>query len=165
MAVTAECNTFSSSRESYNSDIYRWMLSTPLLCLLRLKAIFQCQTGSYALSLHGAGRVKCEPFVCFQIDLFLWQTALDGTWLFNLCDAAATCEFTALLGFSVTHAQLLDTSAGGYFLVWQSVGLQDALFFLCVCSKGDNHVCVLWHEPSLESLKNATMIKRQLYFK
>lgn len=63
-----------------------------LFFLFRLKTIFQCQTGLSTFSLHGTDWVKSEPFVCFQIDPFLWQTTLDGTWLFNLGNAAATYE-------------------------------------------------------------------------
>lgn len=128
-------------------------LSAVLLCLFRLKAIFQCQTGLCALSLYGAGRVKCEPFVCFQIDPFLWQTALDGTWLFNLSNAAATCErvYGSVEAWydTQTAERLLDTTAGSCFSLTDTVGLQEAWCFkggtimrvsVCACS-------ALWHKP------------------
>lgn len=141
MTVTAECNTFLPPYEGNKVKMVT-LLSTHLLCLFRLKTIFLCQRSLCTLSLHGASRVKCKPFVCFQIDPLLWQTALDGTWLFNLGNAAATCErvygSVEARRDTQTAERLLDTSAGSCFFLTDTVGLKKAWCFkegttMCAC--------------------------------
>ena len=98
LKVTVECNTFfppTKPGEVIPVTFNVYSLYSPAFVCSDW-AIFQYQTDQCTLSLHGAGRDKCQPFVCVQMDPFLWQTALDDTWLFNFGNAAATCEWTAL---------------------------------------------------------------------
>lgn len=76
-------------RSPHWGELEQWHLLSLLspLCSFVSSRWKLCSSVRQALAhLSYAERVESsvKPFVCFQTDPFLWRTAFDGTWLFNL---------------------------------------------------------------------------------
>lgn len=111
-------------------------VSTLLLCLFRLKAISHCQTIPCTLSLHGAGRVKCEP-LCLLSDRPI-SMANCSWWHLTVQPWQCCCHLRVYGSVEARRdTQTTASSADSCFCLTDTVGLQEAW-----CFKGGTIVCV-----------------------